>query len=108
MARASAVVLMVIWLAFVIAEAMRPDFVDLSTSTLGQGASLAVVFAGYVIGLRKELAGGIAAIVGTAAFFAVVLTTTEKVPGLAALMFAVPGVLYLLAWLYDERRRLRL
>ena len=107
-ARTSAAVLVVIWLAFFISEAMRPGFGDLSTSTIGQTASLAVVFAGYVIGYRRELAGGVAAIIGTLAFFAVVLTTTEEVPGLAAMLFAVPGVLYLLAWHYDERRLFRL
>ena len=66
------------------------------------------MFVGYVVGLRKELMGGIAAILGTLAFVAVVATTTEEFPGIAALLFAVPGVLYLLAWHYDERRHLRL
>ena len=87
---------------------MRPGFDGPGINTFGQAASLAIVFAGYAIGWRKELAGGIAAIVGTLAFFVVVLTTTREMPGVAALLFAIPGVLYLLAWHYDERRQLRL
>ncbi len=108
MARTSAAVLIVIWLALFITEAMRPGFGDLSASTIGQAASLAIVFVGYVVGVRRELAGGIAAIIGTLAFYLLVLATTEEVPGVAALLLAIPGVLYLLAWHYDERRRLRL
>ena len=107
-ARASAAVLIAIWLALFTSEVMRPGFDGPNRYSLGQAASLAVVFAGYAIGWRKELAGGIAAIVGTLAFFVVVLTTTGKLPGAAALLFAIPGVLYLLAWHYEERRQLRL
>jgi hypothetical protein len=107
-ARASAAVLVVTWLAFIVSEVMRPGFGDLGVSHFGQAVSLAVVFAGYAIGFRNELAGGAVAIVGTLAFFAVVLATSGQIPGLAAVLFAIPGVLYLLAWHYDERRRLRL
>jgi hypothetical protein len=104
MARTAATIVTVIWLAFFINEVMRPGFGDTSTSTFGQAVSLAVVFAGYAIGYRTELAGGITAIIGTLAFFAVVLATTSTLPDLPALFFVIPGVLYLLAWHYDERR----
>ena len=87
---------------------MRPGVDSPRTNTLGQAASLAFVFSGYVVGWRRELTGGVAAIIGTLAFFVVVLTTTQELPGVAALLFAIPGVLYLLAWHYDERRQLRL
>jgi len=65
-----------------------------------QGAALATVFAGYAIGWRSELLGGSLAIAGTAAFFAVYVLTfgTSPPPGIAALSFAVPGLLYLEAW----------
>lgn len=109
-ARASAAILIVIWLVFFTFEAMRPGFdgPKINTFTIGQAASLAIAFAGYVVGWRRELVGGIAAITGTLAFFVVVLTTTQEMPGVAALLFAIPGILYLLAWHYDEHRRLRL
>ena len=107
-ARASAAVLILIWLAFFTSEVMRPGFDGLTINTCVQAISLAIVFVGYAIGWRKELFGGIAVIVGTLAFFFVVLTTTEELPGVAALLFAIPGVLYLLSWHYDERRQLRL
>ena len=107
-ARVSAAVLIVIWLAFFTSEVMRPGFDSSAINTSGQAVPLALVFAGYVIGWRRELAGGLAAIIGTLAFFVAVLTTTQEMPGVAVLLFAIPGVLYLLAWHYDERRRLRL
>ena len=107
-ARVSAVVLFAIWLGFLISELWRQGLADSGINTYGQAAALALVFVGYVVGLRKELMGGVAAILGTLAFVTVVATTTKVFPGIAALLFAVPGVLYLLAWHFDERRQLRL
>jgi hypothetical protein len=103
-----AIILFTTWLVYVVAEVLRPRMEPAAFNTYGQAVSLAIVFAGYAVGWRRELAGGIAVIVGLLAFFAVVLSTTEKTPQLAMLLFAVPGLLYLLAWHYNERRRLRL
>lgn len=107
-ARASAAVLFGIWVTLFTCDISRLRFDDLAMSTYSQGAALLVVFAGYLIGLRQEFVGGITAILGTIAFMAIVLSTTYEIPGVAGLLFALPGVLYLLAWRYDERRQLRL
>ena len=107
-ARASAIILFAVWLAFITYEFASWGVQGPATNTYGQAACLAMVFAGYAVGWRKELAGGIAAIVGTLAFFVVVLATSQEMPGVAVLLFAIPGVLYLLAWHYDERQQLRL
>ena len=109
-ARSSAIVLFAMWIVNVVADAFRPGMEPggLDISIYGQAASLAIVFAGYAVGWRRELAGGIVVIIGILAFFGVVLSTTGGIPPLAVLLFAVPGVLYLLAWHYDERGRLRL
>ena len=96
-ARVSGVVLLVAWLALVLAEALKTRFDALAIESVYQGVALAVVFAGYAIGWRKEFLGGVIAIVGTVAFFAVQLTTIGTPPELAAVWFAAPGVLYLLA-----------
>lgn len=104
LARASAVVLFLCWLTLFIGDAMRPSLNMFTTSTVGQAVALAVVFAGYAIGVRHELFGGIATIVGTLTFFAIVFATTDIMPGIAAMLFIVPGVLYLLAWHYDGRK----
>ena len=77
-------------------------------NTYGQPAALAVVFAGYVIGWWKELAGGALAIVGTFAFFALLAAKSKTPPEPAAVWFAAPGILYLLAFQYNERRNKRL
>ena len=107
-ARASAIILLALWSVYLAAELLRPGMKPGALNIYGQAASLALMFAGYAVGWRRELAGGIAVIIGILAFVAVVLSTTAEIPQLAVLMFAVPGVLYLLAWHFDERRRLRL
>jgi hypothetical protein len=65
---------------------------------------LAVVFAGYAIGWRYELAGGLIAVLGTIAFFWVNVVTIGDPPDHVAAIFALPGVLQILAW-YSERMR---
>ena len=107
-ARASAIILFAMWLAYIVADVLRPGIEPSGLNMYGQAAALAIVFAGYAIGWRRELAGGIAVIAGVLAFFGVVLATDEVIPQLAMLLFAAPGVLYLLTWHYDERRGLRL
>jgi hypothetical protein len=104
------VVLIVEWLCFAVVELFHPDFY-VAPGMYYQGAALAIVFAGYAIGWRSELFGGILAIAGTVAFFAayVFVVGSSPPPGIAAAWFAVPGVLYLEAWRRDlhgpERRR---
>ena len=89
--------LLLSWLGFVTVELFRPGF-TLPTWTLAQACALAIVFAGYVVGWRRELAGGVLTLFGTAAFFAVNVLSTGTTPGLATAWFAAPGVCYLLAW----------
>jgi hypothetical protein len=97
-ARAGAIIVVVAWLALVLMEAVRSRFEQPSVDTYYQAASLAIVFAGYLIGWWKEPTGGVIAILGTMSFFAVHALTLGMLPGLAAAWFAAPGVLYLLAW----------
>jgi hypothetical protein len=74
-----------------------------SPLTQYQALTLAAVFAGYAIGWRNELVGGFIAILGTIAFFALNRLMVGGFPGSGAALFAVPGILYLLAW-YSERK----
>jgi len=103
-ARAGGAIVVVAWLVFVLVEAARPVAGPPSIAAYYQAAALALVFAGYALGWQKELAGGVLTIVGTIAFFAVHVLTFGMLPGLEAAWFTTPGVLYLLAWKYDERR----
>jgi hypothetical protein len=101
-ARASAAVLVVAWAVLVSVEAIRnPELPALQT--FYQACALAIVFAGYAIGLRNELAGGLVVILGTLVFFAVLFVTMQALPQPAAVLFALPGVLYLLTWLMHRR-----
>jgi hypothetical protein len=102
-ARTCAVVLIAVWIALVVAEAIRSRFEMPSPLTQYQGLTLAAVFAGYAIGWRNELVGGFIAILGTLAFFALNRFMAGGFPGSGAALFAVPGILYLLAW-YNERK----
>jgi hypothetical protein len=107
-ARASAVVMIGIWLGLILAEAMQGKIVEPGVAAFYQAAALAVVFAGYAIGWRHELAGGLLAVVGTVAFFAVHVLSLQFWPDLSAVWFAAPGVLYLLACYSDAERGERL
>jgi hypothetical protein len=99
--RASAAVLVVGWLALLLMETMSPG-IDVNRGGIYQVFALAVVFAGYAIGWRKQLAGGLITIVGTITYFVVNRVTLGVFPSIEAVWFAVPGLLYLLASYTDK------
>ena len=103
-ARTSAVSLFVAWLGLVVLETMRSG-PPTSAQILYQAAALAVVFVGYAIGWRSELAGGVMTIIGTAAFFVANEFSVGVFPPLEAVWFAAPGILYVMAWLFGDRHR---
>lgn len=105
LARLTAATLFVIWVAYVIAEAINGRTAGYASATYFQAAALAVVFAGYAIGWRKELVGGLVTIIGTAAFFLIQALTLDTPGDPNMAWFAVPGVLYLLARHYDRAQR---
>jgi hypothetical protein len=98
--RTSSSVLLFTWIVFVGIEVLRPD--PFSLASAYQAAALLVVFAGYLLGWRYEFAGGSLAILGTIAFFAVCAYTLGVAPSAVAISFAVPGVLYVMAWRYGH------
>lgn len=102
LARTSAVTLFAIWAAYVVAEMIRSSHAAIAPETYLQAIVLAVVFAGYAIGWRRELVGGLMAIVGTAAFFVVEAVTVSMPQDPNMVWFAVPGFLYLLARHYGH------
>jgi hypothetical protein len=97
-ARAGGAILFVTWLGYVIVEAARTDVGPPTVAAYLQAGALALVFAGYAWGWRNEPAGGVLALLGTAAFFAVPHLSMGYMPDLNAAWFAAPAVLYLLAW----------
>jgi hypothetical protein len=99
---------MVSWLALFITDTIRQGISEPAMNTHGQAAALAMVFAGYVLGWWKEFAGGVLAILGTFAFYAIVAVTSHAPPAPEAVWFAAPGIMYLLSYFYDERRNERL
>jgi hypothetical protein len=62
-----------------------------------QAVGLAIVFAGYLVGWRSELAGGVTTVVGTAVYIAKCVLSTRDFPQPFLILFAAPGVCYLLA-----------
>jgi hypothetical protein len=101
--RAGGVILVLAWAILVALEMAKPDAVPPSVHACYQAVALAVVFAGYALGWRKELAGGVLVVIGTMAFFAVHYLTSMGPADPSAAWFAAPGVLYLLAWKYGGR-----
>ncbi|MCC6492703.1 MAG: hypothetical protein IT424_06760 [Pirellulales bacterium] len=101
-ARVCGIILFAGWAAFLVAELFRPGF-QTPLPTMGQAAALAVVFGGYALGWKHQLAGGLVVLIGLAVYFVVNLLDTQVFPGASAAWFAAPGVLYLLAWYEDKR-----
>jgi hypothetical protein len=67
-------------------------------------ASLAIIFVGYAIGWRRPLVGGVTALLGYGLLNAVELATNHRLAGGAFWLFAIPGILYLIAAWRDSRR----
>jgi hypothetical protein len=104
-ARAAGVIATLTWLELVLYEWVKvgsPDFRNSHQSL--QAAALAIVFAGYLVGWRNELLGGVLSILGTIAFVLIVLAFVASGPSAAAAWFAAPGLLYILAWYSSSHR----
>jgi hypothetical protein len=105
LALATGAVVILTWLQLVIIELVRhgsPDF--RSFHQAAQAATLVVIFAGYVIGWRNELVGGVLSIIGTAGFATVCALTFDGSFSISWVWFAAPGVLYVIAWFADRRQ----
>jgi hypothetical protein len=95
-ARASGILMILIWVTLFIRETFRSHF-EFDPSGYPQAAAIAVIFAGYLLGWWKEYAGGVLAIAGTVLFYWIVIVFQGIPMDAGSLFFAVPGVLYLLA-----------
>ena len=105
LALATGAVVILTWLQLVIIEWVRygaPDF--RSFHQAAQAATLVVVFAGYLIGWRNELVGGLLSIIGTAAFATACALRFDGYFSISWVWFALPGVLYIVAWYADHRQ----
>ncbi len=102
-AEASGILLVVGWVAFVCAELVRTQFEIPARGSFYQAAALLVVFTGYAFLWRHLLVGSALAIIGTGIYFAINWMTFGLLPGWDAVLFAIPGVLALLAWSVDRR-----
>jgi hypothetical protein len=104
-AAASGAALVAMWLVMLALETFKSDETIPNVHSYVQALVLVGVFAGYAIGWRHELTGAALVIAGTALFFAVGYAEVGVAPPLPAAWFAIPGVLYLLAWMFGDRRQ---
>jgi hypothetical protein len=102
-AAAMGIALASIWIALVLFEAGYEQAVP-NYGAFQQALLIAAVFAGYGLGWRRPLLGGTVTILGFFGYLITVRLTVETFPGLAAICFAVPGILYLAAWICDYRQ----
>lgn len=100
-ARASSIVLFVGWILLLVQELMRDTRV--TTHEAIQGAVLALIFVGNAVGWRNELVGAFVALFGTTIFLTVCMVTFGQLPSFAVAWFALPSLLYVLAW-YTQRK----
>ena len=92
------------WLGLLVLEALRSDYWIPNLYSYDQALVLAVVFASYAIGWRHALIGAALALAGTAVYFSITYASSGAMPQLPAVWFAAPGILYLLAWVFGDRR----
>lgn len=92
------------WLGLLASEVFRTRELVPNVGAFPQAVALAVLLVGCVAGWRHYLIGAALVIAGTAAFFALSYWNVGLMPPLSAMWLAVPGVLYLLAWLAGRRR----
>lgn len=104
-AAASGAALVAMWFVMLALETVTTGELIPNIRSYAQALVLAGVFAGYAIGWRHELIGAALAIAGTGLFFAVGYSEVGAMPPLPAAWFAIPGVLYLLAWMFNDRRQ---
>jgi hypothetical protein len=104
----SAILLFGSWLGLLIAEYSQNRFGNPPPTAYYQAAVLAVVFAGYLIGAKHELAGGLMTVLATIAYFVVHTLSLGITPAAAIAGFAAPGIFYLMAWYTDHQTAHRL
>lgn len=93
--RLGGVIVMAFWILLVAGEMKRSG--SPAPDAYLQAGSLAIVFAGYLVGWRKEKLGGVLAIAGTILFYMVHIVVFGVLPMPAASLLAAPGAFYLLA-----------
>jgi hypothetical protein len=95
--RTASVLLLAAWLLFVLAEGI-PDPAGLGWGVIAQSIALLAMFAGYALGWKKALAGGVVGLAALAAFYAINMLDVGQLPRGAFPLFALPSVLYLIAY----------
>ncbi len=96
--------LLVVTLVVVMAMGSQLDPAILSGAAWVQLALLAIACAGLLLGWKNELLGGTIGVGSLIAFYVVELAWSGRFPtGWGFPMMALPGFLFLLAWLIDGR-----
>jgi hypothetical protein len=98
--RLGGVIVIACWAALAISEVFRAGMP--APDAYLQGGAIAIVFAGCLIGWRREMLGGALVILGTLAFYLTHAMTFADPPLPAAALLAAPGVFFLLARYLDS------
>lgn len=103
LARVSAIGVFGFFMLFAISEGI-PPLAEQPLRVQLFFALWAAIFIGYAVGWRWPLLGGLIALLGYGMLNAVEFSTNHRLLGGAFLLFAIPGVLYLIAAWSDSRR----
>jgi hypothetical protein len=102
-ARLAAIGMFGFFMLFAIAQGIPPLAAQPPRVQL-EFASLAIIFVGYAIGWRRPFLGGVTALFGYGMLNAVEFATNHRSAGGAFWLFAIPGILYLIAaWRSSQR-----
>ena len=96
LARISAIAVFGFFMMFAIGEGI-PPLAEQPLRVQLFFALWAAIFTGYAVGWRWPLVGGVIALAGYAMLNVVEFSTNQRLLGGAFLLFAIPGVLYLIA-----------
>lgn len=92
-------------LLFIIGEHFNPLRLNMQEALLFFCFPLGIVI-GMVIGWWREGLGGLIAFASMALFYAVHLIQSGRLPkGPFFLIFALPGLLFVISWLYEKKKR---
>jgi hypothetical protein len=102
-ARVSAILMFGFFSLFAVGEGL-PQLLRLPLPVQLEFAALALVFIGYAVGWRHPVAGGTLALLGVAGFNVVEIAVNGKPAGPYFLLFGIPGLLYLNASYWANKR----
>lgn len=103
MARLASILIFVMWLAMLIGDGLPNNNSIDNVQLWGQFVMLVLMFAGYTLGWKNALWGGIVSLAAVGMFGVMYIAEVHLLPAPQLVLFAVPSLLYLAAYVLYRR-----